>query len=483
MELRDYIGENVDYDKKRALEERHPRSWLKSVSAFANGNGGTLIFGVSDEGEYIGLADAEGDSEKISEIIKTRMDPIPMVSFSFPAEGEKKFLLLHVNPGNETPYYFSSDGMKVAYIRVGNESIPADSIALNRLVLKGIKASYDSLMTRHLLADYAFTKLRSVYRSRTGLSFQESDFISFGLADSSGCLTNAGILMADEPNLRHSRVFCTRWNGLSKASGVMEAIDDHEFTGSLISLMSDSVSFILNNSKKKWRKTSTVRVEYPDYPERAVQESIVNALIHRDYLEIGSEVHVDMFDDRLVIWSPGGMPDGSLVQDLNLENVVSKRRNPVIADLFGRLDFMERRGSGFKKIIEDYRSEENFSEQKAPLFHSDPYSFSVTLYNLNYEASEELPPEELRDRASCYFSNGSGNDGTDDIDSSILRILCSNGSATISRLAGLLGVTTRTVERHLRKLREEGRIIRHGTTRGYWEVVASVSADKPLVLS
>ena len=152
----------------------------------------------------------------------------------------------------------------------------------------------------------------------------------------------------------------------------MDAIDDHEFTGSLISLMQDSVAFVVNNMKKKWRKTATVRIEYPDYPERAVQECIVNALIHRDYLEIGSEVHVDMFDDRLVISSPGGMPDGSLVQNLDLENVVSKRRNPVIADMFGRLDFMERRGSGFKKILEDYRFEENFSENKTPVFRSDP---------------------------------------------------------------------------------------------------------------
>ena len=165
--------------------------------------------------------------------------------------------------------------MRIAYVRVGNESIPADSIALKRLVLKGSRTSYDSLVSTQKKADFAFTKLRSVYKNRTGLDFQESDFTSFGLADENGYLTNAGILLADEPRLRHSRVFCTRWNGLNKASGVMDAIDDHEFTGSLISLMRDSVAFVMNNMKKKWRKTATVRIEYPDYPERAVQECIV----------------------------------------------------------------------------------------------------------------------------------------------------------------------------------------------------------------
>ena len=89
MELRDYIGENAEYDKKERLEEKKPKSWLKSVSAFANGSGGTLIFGISDAGEYVGLKDAEGDSEKISETIKVKMDPIPSFSFSC-AEARKR---------------------------------------------------------------------------------------------------------------------------------------------------------------------------------------------------------------------------------------------------------------------------------------------------------------------------------------------------------------------------------------------------------
>lgn len=468
MKLQDYIGENVDYDKKERLEEKKPKSWLKSVSAFANGSGGTLIFGITDSGDYKGLSDAEGDSEKISEIIKIRMDPIPQFSFSFPEEDGKRFLLLHVNAGNETPYYFSSDGTRIAYIRVGNESIPADSIALKRLVLKGSRSSYDSIVSDQRLSDYAFTKLRSVYKNRTGLDFQDSDFMSFGLADSNGFLTNAGVLMSDEPLLRHSRVFCTRWNGLTKASGVMDALDDHEFTGSLISLMSDSVAFILNNSKKKWRKTATVRIEYPDYPERAVQECIVNALIHRDYLEIGSEVHVDMFDDRLVIWSPGGMPDGSLVQNLDIENVVSKRRNPVIADMFGRLDFMERRGSGFKKILEDYRFEENFNNNKTPVFRSDPYSFSVTLYNLNYGTGDG-DAVGIGGETTVNGGEMAVNDG--DVVVQLTSYLKRYPKASASSISKDLSIPQRTIERRIKDLKESGVLIRRGSARGgSWEV-------------
>ena len=84
----------------------------------------------------------------------------------------------------------------------------------------------------------------------------------------------------------------------------------------------------------------------PDYPERAVLEGIVNALIHRNYLEVRSEVHIDMFDDRIEIYSPGGMYDGIKVQDRDLMRVPSRRRNPVIADIFNRLKYMDRRGNG-----------------------------------------------------------------------------------------------------------------------------------------
>jgi predicted HTH transcriptional regulator len=79
LKISDFIGEATEYDKKEKLEERRPKSWLKSVSAFANGAGGLLIFGVNDKGELLGLEDSKNVSEKISEIIKTKMDPIPQV--------------------------------------------------------------------------------------------------------------------------------------------------------------------------------------------------------------------------------------------------------------------------------------------------------------------------------------------------------------------------------------------------------------------
>lgn len=384
MKITDFIGEATEYDKKEMLEERRPRSWLKSVSAFANGIGGALIFGVSDDETFVGLMDARAASEKISEAIKIKMDPIPQVIMENYTEAGKDFIILKVLPGQETPYYYVADGNRIAYVRVGNESIPADATALKRLVLRGTNMTYDSVVSSYMLQDFSFTKLRSVYRMRTGAELTDSDFISFELADESGKLTNAGALLADESPMRHSRLFCTCWYGLDKASGIMDALDDKEYSGSLVSLLQNGTEFVKNNTKKRWKKTGTGRVEMPEYPEQAVHEALVNALIHRDYMEIGSEVHIDIFDDRIEIYSPGGMFDGSIVQNLDTDYVASKRRNPVIADIFSRMHFMERRGSGFKKIKADYRRAVNYRKEVEPLFRSTPTSFFVTLYNLNY---------------------------------------------------------------------------------------------------
>ena len=127
---------------------------------------------------------------------------------------------------------------------------------------------------------------------------------------------------------------------------------------------------------------------------RSVFEALVNALIHRDYLILGGEVHIDIYDDRLTITSPGGMADGTRIQERDLSNISSTRRNPVLADILARLGYMERQGSGFKKITEAYSSAHNYRAELAPKFYSDSASFQVTLYNLNYGIAAKVAIED-----------------------------------------------------------------------------------------
>ncbi len=458
MDIKDLIGEATEYYKKLALEERKPKSWCKSVSAFANALGGTLIFGISDEDEIVGLVNPSSDAEKISEIIKNRLNPILEFKLRFhKTEDDKVLIILDIFKGEETPYYYSADGDLEAYVRVGNENIKATPTALKRLVLRGKNTSYDSQNSTYRIEDFAYSQLRARYKKWTGNSFDEKDLVSFGIVNEEGYLTNAGALLVDDSPIRWSRLFCTRWNGLNKSGGTVDALDDAEYTGSVISLIENGEAFIKRNAKKMWKKTPNSRIEMPEYVERSYHEVLVNALAHRDYLVNGSEVHIDIYDGRMEIYSPGGMPDGSLIQERDPLSVPSTRRNPVLADVFNRLGYMERKGSGFEKIISGYEFQANYSEEKKPSFRSDWYQFTVILPNLNYG-------EEINSKASNEALS-------DALEMRLLNLLKEQPEVTQKEMVVMLNTSRATVQRLMKELETDQRIERKGGKRyGYWEV-------------
>ena len=471
LDIKSLIGEATAYDKKQILEVRRPKSWLKSVSAFANGEGGVLIFGISDDGYVLGLADAEGDAEKISEEIKSKLDPVPAVKLELKEADGKKLVLLHVYPGQETPYYYIGDKQRLAFVRIGNESVVADRIQLKSLVLKGAGRTYDSLPSIYRFEDMAFTKLRSVHYKRLQRSFEDSEFVSWGIVDENGNLTNAGALLADESPIRQSRIFCTRWNGLDMTSGLGEAIDDVELEGCVIGQLQDAVSFVRNNSRKKWWKESDHREELPDYPKRAVTEAIANAIIHRDYMQLGSEIHIDMYDDRMEIYSPGGMMDGRLIQQLNPLTVPSKRRNPLLADFFSRLGLMERRGSGMKKIIDSF---ESLPDYHAPEFQSNASEFHVILWNLNFENEVigEITPDDTP--LIQEFVKRPSKFAKESVKASrqIYKLISQNPQINAAQMAENMGVSARQVQKYLKRLQESGKITRVGGRKmGEWKII------------
>ncbi len=451
------IAEATEYEFKSAVEANKPRSWLKTVSAFANGVGGSIYFGVSDEGVAIGLDNAQRAAEQVSEFIKARIEPAikNVVLEPLNADG-KDILRVRVSGGTNTPYYYTGDGTKIAYYRIGNESAQAPAAVLNELLLKGLHQTFDALETKYRFADYSYTLFEATYKQKTGVSIDKPrDYRSFGMLLGDDTLTYAGALFADQCPIYQSRVFCTRWNGLKKGGLYVDALDNDEFQSNAISLLTDALKFVRHNSSVKWKKTGTGRIEMPDYPAEAVHEALVNALVHRDYMIQGSEIHVDMYDDRLEIVSPGGMPDGKRIQDLDIDDVASIRRNPIICDLFSRLKLMERRGSGLRKIIDQY------PEEAAPSFRSTEQSFVVTLKNLNYGM------------ASMPSGIDVGiDDGVEKSAEKVLTAILSEPRITQKQLAKESGLSVRTVARELKRLRDSGVIRRVGSDRaGYWEII------------
>jgi ATP-dependent DNA helicase RecG len=379
LKISDYnLIESTMIEFKLSLEEKRPLSWLKTVSAFANTKGGTILFGIRDSNsELVGISDPNHAASKISELINVRIQPIPRYEINPIAEQGRTFLELKIGDGPAVPYYYVADGKHLAYIRSGDESIAAPLHVLNNLILKGQNSTFDALPSPYKIEDVSFTLLEATYKKENNDNFQrERDLVSFGLVKPDGYISYAGALICDQGLLRQSRIFCTRWKGTEKGFIDEDALDDKEYSGSIIALLENAEAFVMNNSKNRWSIRGLRREEKSDYPHAAVREAVVNAIIHRDYQIIGSEIHIDMYDDRMEISSPGGMLDGSRVQDRDLMRIPSIRRNQIISDLFHRLHFMERRGSGITRIIRTYDNCE-----KKPKFFSEASLFQVILPN------------------------------------------------------------------------------------------------------
>ena len=158
------------------LEVKRPKSWLKSVSAFANGVGGVLIFGIADNDSVVGIDDVKKAMEVISEQIKVKMDPAPEVLLKAHLIDSKEIITLEVYRGEETPYYYVGEGNYTAYVRIGNESVIATATDLKRLVLRGKNKTYDSLVTDYSFDDYSFSKLKAAYYKKTNKIMVMKDF-------------------------------------------------------------------------------------------------------------------------------------------------------------------------------------------------------------------------------------------------------------------------------------------------------------------
>ena len=507
------IAECTSYDFKEMLERKKVKSWLKSVSAFANTEGGSLFYGVNDEGEIVGLENVRADADFISEMIKARLDPVPEVQL-IPIEHEGRTLLeVKVKAGVLTPYYYYQDGTRTAYVRVGNESVECNSQQLLSLVLKGTHMTWDSLPTQVDANKHSFIILANTFREQTHQEWNDKYLESFGLVTSDGKLTNAGLLFVDNCTVFQSRIFCTRWTGLYKD----DAISSVEHRANLVLLLKYGMDFIKNYTMSGWVKMPNYRLNLPDYSDRAIFEGLVNHLIHRDYTVMGGEVHIDIYDDRVELVSPGAMPDGTQIQDRDIYNVPSIRRNPVIADMFTQLDYMEKRGSGLRKMRELTEKLPNFLPGKEPLYKTEASSFFTTFYNLNWGENGRISVEEVADRVNSTLKKYPVNEGASErkfgvnekssekrfgvnaerfgvnekssekrfgvkgedaskrvsrTGQKIIDLVISDPSITAEAMSIKIGVSKRAVEKNIKELRERGILVHEGSDKaGYWRII------------
>ena len=213
-------------------------------------------------------------------------------------------------------------------------------------------------------------------------------------------------------------------------------------------LLREAMNFVKSNTKKGWEKLPDGRKNKPEYAERAVLEAMVNHFIHRDYTVMGSEVHLDIYDDRLTVTSPGGMYNGMLIQDLDIANVSSERRNPILANVMAQLDYMEKRGSGLTRICNETKALDGYKDELKPKFKSTPTQFQTIIY------------------ASSGIPNVGDHDGDvseaklTERQQKILNLIKESPTITGKQMSETLSVSQRTIERDLSALQKSG-ILKH----------------------
>lgn len=323
------------------FKQQLSKSYLKTVSAYANYGTGKIIFGIADDGTPVGLADPQDTCLRIEHAINDSIDPVPR--FELAIEGDTRTVTLTVHEGPDKPYLSSGR----AYRRTDTSTVEVSRLEYSRLVLTGEHVSFDALVAKE--QDLAFGHLEKELASKLGLKpLDQNSLISLELMTPSGEYCNAAALLAD--------------------SNHFPGIDIARF-GESINIINARHTFEHMSVLEQMQRTLEVFDTYYAYeeivgferiaktlvPREAFREAIANALVHRCW-DVRANIKVGMFADRIEITSPGGLPAG-ITEELYLAGGPSVARNPILANVFFRLGHIERFGTGIPRILDEYAHE------------------------------------------------------------------------------------------------------------------------------
>ena len=346
--------------ENRNLEykEEITNTFLKTVSAFSNYDGGMILFGVNDSGEAVGLDDVTQKCLDIENRINDSISPQPDYTLSVIESG--KVIALSVKPGSNTPYMYKSK----AYKRNDTATIEVDSHEMRRLILKGENKEYEELPSDNQNLDFNF--LGRELKDKTGIETFNTDVLkTLNLYSDSTGYNNAAAVLSDQnrfPGIDIARFGETINIFLKRRTFEYQSILQSYY---------DSLD-IYRDYYQYDEIDGTLRKTIETIPEEAFREAVANAIVHRVW-DINAQIRISMFDDRIEIVSPGGLPDGISEKEY-LEGRISVLRNPILANVFHRLDLIEKFGTGIKRIIQCYAD-----SQSKPSFEISDNSIQVTL--------------------------------------------------------------------------------------------------------
>ena len=432
-------GSNVEFKREFVEEIR------LTVMAFANTDGGTLYIGVENDGTVRGVDDPDGTLLRVTNTIRDSIRPdVTLFTKICTEEIEGKTVVtVSVQRGTARPYYLGSKGIRPegVYVRQGASTVPASETAILQMIRETGGNRYED--ARSLNQQLTFEAATAFFGHRA-VAFGNAQKRSLHLVGEDGTYTNLALLLSDQ---------CVHSVKLAVFEGTKKAVfhDRRELSGSLLSQLEEAYDFIDRNNRTRAEFSGLDRIDRRDYPEDAIREALLNAVVHREYAMSGP-ILVSIFDDRMEIVSIGGLVSGLSVDDMMLG--VSECRNPRLANVFYRLHLIEAYGTGMMKIFDSYAD-----EAVKPEVSVTGNAFRITLPNVNYRsgAAEAVSSDKpTQDKGKGLTSR----------QRQILDLIRRKGSVTRKEIQEELGVSAATVSVILRDLKEEGLIVGEGNTRG-----------------
>ena len=350
----------------------------KTIIAFANADGGTLLIGINDDGEVMPLSDIDQTYTSITNGIRDAIEPDVTIFVKYTLE-ENQIIRIEIGEGTYKPYYLKSKGLKPSgvYIRQGASSVQASPEQIRQMIKNTDSDIYENL--RSLEQEFTFRSCAEIF-AKHNVEFGEEKYNILGIRSHTQQLyTNLGMLLSDQ--CMHSvkvAVFADKENTVFR--------DRKEFTGSILYQLEETYDYLQLCNKNRSVIDGLTRTDFWDYPKDAIREALLNALIHRDYGYSG-DIIINVNDTCMEFISIGGLLPGISTEDIR--NGISQLRNKKLAEFFHRLNFIEAYGTGIRRIFALYRD-----YPVHPIIDATPNSFKITLPNMNTEMTDASRPAQ-----------------------------------------------------------------------------------------
>ena len=364
-----YESERIEY-KSQMIEDLY-----REVIAFANSDGGVIYIGIDNQGNLTGIDNVDETYTRITNGIRDAIAPDVTMFVRYVLQ-DNKVIQIEVGEGSYKPYYLKSKGMKPTgvYVRQGASSVQASPDQIRKMIKESDGDNFEA--SRCLEQDLTFAAAETAFQ-RYGVEFSVKKYRALGITQND-IYTNLALLLSDQC-LHTTKI------AVFNDESCTEFRDSKEFGGSVFKQFEDSVNYLALCNKTASTIKGVIRTDKKDYPEEAIREALLNALVHRDYGFSGSII-INVNDSKMEFISLGGLLPGLSTEDIRIG--VSQPRNKKLAEVFHRLRLIESYGTGIRRIFKLY---ESCSIQ--PSIEVTTNAFKIVLPNMNADVavSENVP--------------------------------------------------------------------------------------------